>query len=187
MKTSLDIKIEAILFFQGEPSSLKKLAEYTESSVEEVKDAILKLKQRLSDGGVVIVENRDEVSLGTNPEVSSIIEKINKEELSKDLGKASLETLAIIFYKGQASKREIDYIRGVNSGFILRNLLIRGLVCREEEKGERGFIYKPTIELLAHVGIEKAEEMPEFESMKKELEIFLTAKNTDEQITDAEQ
>jgi segregation and condensation protein B len=187
MENPLEIKIEAILFFQGEPLSFKRLAEYTDSNIEDVKGVILNLKNKLSERGIVIIENKNEVSLGTSPKVSSLIEKITKEELAKDIGKASLETLAIIFYKGQASKREIDYIRGVNSGFILRNLLIRGLVSREEESGERGFIYKPTIELLAHMGIEKVEEMPEFESMKKELESFLTARDTNEETLESNQ
>jgi chromosome segregation and condensation protein ScpB len=66
--------------------------------------------------------------LGTVPEASELIEKIIKDELTRELGKSSLETLTIILYKSPIAKPEIDYIRGVNSNYILRNLLVRGLV-----------------------------------------------------------
>jgi segregation and condensation protein B len=173
MRTPLEIELEAILFFRGEPTTLKKLAEYTGESVEEVKNAIQTLKVNLNNRGLVLVESGNEVMMGTAPEVSSLIEKVTKEELTRDLGRAGLETLAIILYKGKASKREIDNIRGVNSGFILRNLLIRGLVKREEQKGERGYIYMATVELLSFMGVTKHDELPEFENVKKELETFL--------------
>ena len=61
--------------------------------------------------------------------------EIVKSELDSELSKASLETLAIIIYKGLAS-REVDYIRGVNSSFILRNLLVRGWLKRETKRSE---------------------------------------------------
>ncbi len=173
MTTSLDIQIEAILLFRGEPTSLKKLAEYTQSDLTSVIEAVKILKERLNEGGIILIQNQSEISLGTNPKVSGLIEKITKEELTRDLGKAGLETLAIIFYKESTSKKEIDYIRGVNSGFILRNLLIRGLVDREEQVVGRGFIYRPTIELLAYMGISNIQEMPEFTLMRKELDSFL--------------
>lgn len=175
MQTPLDIQLEAILFFRGEPVSLKKLSEFSGSNPEEVKEALSLLKTKLEGRGIVLVQNGEEYMLGTTPNASEVIEKITKEELSKDLGKAGLETLAIIIYKGSASKREIDYIRGVNSGFILRNLLIRGLVEREEKEGERGYVYKGTIDLLSHLGITHIEKMPEYESVQKELETFLKA------------
>ena len=66
--------------------------------------------------------------LGTAPQMSATVETLTKEELMKDLGKAGLETISIILYKGPISRAEIDYIRGVQSNFILRNLLVRGLI-----------------------------------------------------------
>lgn len=174
MNISLEQQIEAILYFRGEAVSLKKLAEYTSQSEEEVSLAVDQLELKLGGRGIIVVRTNDEVMLGTSPEASEVIEKITKEELSRDLGKAGLETLSIILYKGSANKREIDYIRGVNSGFILRNLLIRGLVSRDEKKGERGFVYSPTTDLLSYMGIGSIAGLPEYESVKKELNIFLS-------------
>lgn len=185
MNSSLDSQIEAILFFKGEPVTKTVLSKLTNTSVDEVNEAVRTLSEKLSNRGIVLVEASEGLMLGTAPSISPLIEAIAKEELSRDLGKAGLETLAIVAYKGSASKREIDYIRGVNSGFILRNLLIRGLVKREESKGERGFIYSPTIELLSYMGVTKPEDMPEFEVMKKELEDFFV--RTDEESTEQTQ
>ncbi len=79
------------------------------------------------------------------------------------MGKASLETLTIILYRGPITKSQIDYIRGVNSNFILRGLLIRGLIEREKNPDdERGFIYKPAIELITHLGIGSLSGLPEY-------------------------
>lgn len=175
----LDKLIEAILFFKGEPISRKELARVTDKSADEVSIALGTLRERLN-GGIVLVENNEEVSLGTHKGASHIIETMAKEDLERDVGKAGLETLTIILYKNEASKRDIDYIRGVNSGFILRNLLIRGLIDRNEKKGERGFVYTPTVELQKYLGVAKLSDLPEYETMRGELQTFLTAKNEEE-------
>jgi segregation and condensation protein B len=96
--------------------------------------------------------------------VSELIESMTKEELMKDLGKAGLETLSIVLYKGPISRTDIDYVRGVNSAFILRNLAIRGLIVKEENK------YKPTLELISHLGMKNIEELPDKESILAELD-----------------
>ncbi len=168
----LQSQIEAILFFKGEPVSIKKLEENLKVTKEEIEIAINELRKDLSLRGIVLLEHDSLVSLGTHPEASPLIEKITKEELLKDLGKAGLETLAIILYKKEVLKREIDYIRGVNSSFILRNLLIRGLIEKIEKEGIRGFAYKPTIDLLAYLGIQKIEDLPEYSKVFQELEDF---------------
>jgi segregation and condensation protein B len=100
---------------------------------------------------------------------------LTKEELTRDLGKAGLETLSIILYQGPISRANIDYIRGVNSQFIVRNLLIRGLIDRvENPKDARSYIYKTTIDLLSHLGISKIEELPEYEQVRKDIDSYAT-------------
>ena len=94
----------------------------------------------------------------------------------KLLKKASLETLSIILYKNTASRAEIDYIRGVNSSFILRNLLVRGLIEIEAKRGEdRNYVYKPSLNLLEHLGVKSLEELPDFASVSAKLKDFLNA------------
>ena len=167
----LENKIEAILFFKGEPISTEKLASILEASPQTVKEALLNLERALSERGLALIYKDDEVMLGTHPNTSSLIEEIIKEDLQRELGRAGLETLSTILYLGPISRSEIDYIRGVNSTFILRNLLIRGLVERTENPGDRrSFLYKPTFELLSYLGIRRIEELPEYETVRTEME-----------------
>lgn len=170
----LDTQLEALLFWKGEPISKKKIMTALDCSKSDLENALRTLETTLSSRGLRVVIHEDEVELRTAPEVSSIIEKLTKEELMRDLGKAGLETLAIILYKSPVRRSDIDYIRGVNSSFIIRNLLIRGLIERvtSKEEGGRGYQYKPSIELLAHLGIAKITDLPEYEKVKQELQAF---------------
>ena len=186
MITMLDKKLEAILFWKGEPISKKKLGESLRVGEEEVSEAIQKLKENLEGRGVVLIEKDNEIMLGTAPELSSLIEHLQKEELNKELSKASLETLSIILYKNGVTRAGIDYIRGVNSSFTLRALSVRGLVEKTiDTKDNRRFIYKPSFELLSFMGIKSVEELPDYESVKNGIEI--AAKNLEEELKETEE
>ena len=164
----LEKKIEAILFWKGEPISIKKLAEILKVKEEEIKNAIFNLKRSLEDRGIVLLETGHEVTLGTTPEYSSLIENLQKEELNKELSKASLETLSIVLYKNGATRAEIDYIRGVNSTFTLRALAVRGLVERIlDPKDARRYLYRPSFDLLSYMGIKSIEELPDYGEISK--------------------
>ena len=174
-------KIEAILFFKGEPVSLKKLQDILKVSKEEIEEAIEKLKINLKNRGIVLLERETEITLGTTPELSNLIEDLQKEELNKELSKSSLETLSIILYKNGASRAEIDYIRGVNSSFTLRALSIRGLIEKTADtKDSRRYIYKPSFETLSFMGIKSVEELPDYSEVNNSIEI--AAKNLEEEI-----
>lgn len=164
--TNLDSKIEAILFWKGEPVTLEKLSACLKVSVDEVSQALVKLKEALKSRGVVLIENNNEVTLGTAPEHSLLIENLQKEELNKELSKAALETLSIVLYKNGVNRAEIDYIRGVNSSFTLRALSVRGLVEKVVDPSDnRKFLYKPTLELFSYLGITNIDELPEHEQI----------------------
>lgn len=168
---NLEQKIEAVLFYKNEPMEIKKLSKLLESGEKEVREALQSLAKNLENRGICLIETQTEVSLATAPEMKDFIEKIAKDEMSREIGKAGLETLSIILYNGPISRREIDYIRGVNSTFMLRNLSIRGLVEREPDpKDQRVFRYKGSLSLLAHLGIKRVEELPEFEALKNKIE-----------------
>ena len=169
--------IQAILFYQAEPLRIDRLATLLKHSEEDVLAAIKILEERLLSSGLRLLINGDEVTLGTSPDASEVIEAITKEELSKDLSKAALETLAIVLYKGPITRAEIDYIRGVNSTFTLRNMLIRGLVEKvDNPEDSRSFLYKPTFQLLEYMGVTKPEDLPEYEQSVATLEGFSSTK-----------
>ena len=181
-------QIEAILFWKAEPVAIKKLATLLNVGVAEIRTGIVELEHSLQNRGITLVQTDEEVTLGTSKDLSALIEKLTKDELSRDLGKAGLETLSIVLYQGPISRANIDYIRGVNSQFILRALLIRGLVERiDNPKDARSFLYKPTLQLLSHMGVSKISDLPDYEQVRKDIESFKASQNVDptSQSTDA--
>ena len=75
----------------------------------------------------------------------------------------------IIAYKGPLARIEIDYIRGVNSAFVLRNLTMRGLVERiENPKDARSWLYRVSFEFLKYLGLRSIEELPHYMELVKE-------------------
>lgn len=163
--------IEALLFSKAEPWTTLELAKTLEKTTEEIASALNELESKLQGRGVVLMRTGDAITLGTHRDASAIIEKIYKEELSKGLSKASIETLSIVMYGDEITRGKIDYIRGVNSGFILRSLLVRGLIERMPYPRDRkSFMYIPTIQLLASLGVANIKDLPEYERIHGEIE-----------------
>ena len=179
---NLSKKIESLLFYKNSPTKIKDLAKILNVSEEQILNSVTKLKEELQERGIRLMKKDSAVMLGTAPEFGEMIETLIKEELNKDLGKAGLETLAIVLYLGPVAKSKVDYIRGVNSGFILRNLMVRGLVERiNNPEDQRSFLYKPTFELFAHLGITDIKELPDYESVSEEISQFENQQNEEEE------
>jgi segregation and condensation protein B len=165
--------IEALLFWKAEPISFKKIASLLSIDQHTVQASLRELENTLKGRGLALVYTDDQVMLGTSPEASPVIEQFTKDELSQDISKAGLETLSIILYQGPISRADIDYIRGVNSQFIVRNLLVRGLIERVDNPADsRSFLYRACVDLLVHLGISKIEDMPEYENVRRDIESF---------------
>lgn len=170
---NLEQLIEAILFWKGEPVSIKKLAELCKSTPDEVSSAVTRLESTLQNRGIVLLKNEDEIMLGTHPFASKIIEDLTREELSKELSKATLETLSIILYMSPIKRSEVDYIRGVNSQFSIRHLEMRGLIQKTtSESDSRVYLYSPTFEALSYLGVTNINEIPGFDDIKAKLDSF---------------
>ncbi|MFA7285331.1 MAG: SMC-Scp complex subunit ScpB [Candidatus Paceibacterota bacterium] len=178
---NLETKIEALLFFKAEPVSLKKLEDLLKVSKTEILEALESLKNNLSNRGIVLMEKDEEYTIAVSPVYSDMIEEIQKEELNRDLSKASLETLSIILYKNGASRSEIDFIRGVNSSFTLRALLVRGLVEKVvSNEDNRKYVYKPTFDLLSFMGVSNISELPGWEELNSMIEKTIIENNEEE-------
>ena len=164
------------LFITGEPASRAALSKSLGISTDECAVTIIDADARVRPLGLCIVDDGKEIELRTAPEVAEFVEQIRKEEFSRDIGRAGIETLAILLYKGASSRSQIDYIRGVNSSHILRSLSMRGLLRRiSHPKDERSFLYEPTTELLAHLGVRTREELPDFASVTVEIDALESA------------
>jgi segregation and condensation protein B len=180
---NLESKIESILFFKNEPVSIKELVKILSVNKDEIEESVSRLQDLYKERGLVVVSNGEEISFGTDAQASDLIEGLQKEELSRELGRAGLETLAIILYKGPISRREIDYIRGFNSGFILRTLLVRGLIERTESiSGERSYSYKATLKLLEYLGLTRLEDLPDYKNALNKIEEFIATSPTEEDV-----
>lgn len=172
MSYSLSDHLEALLFYKGEGVSIRELGRMTEANEEEVREALGSLGERLN-GGVRLVVDAERTMLATAPEYAVSIEELVKEELSKDLGKAGSEVLAIVVYMGPVTRARVDHVRGVNSTSTLRHLQVRGLVEKIPNPDDsRSMMYRPTLELLSHLGVESVEVLPDYEAVRREINNF---------------
>ncbi len=163
-------RLEALLFIYGEPMTYKKIMAALDCSEEELKSAIAGLDENLKSDqrGLILVSDKEKVQLATKPDFAGLFEQLIKEEMSENLTPAALETLSIVTYAGPISRAEIDYIRGVNSSFTLRNLSIRGLVERlADPHRANAYIYSPSMDFLKLLGIAKKEDLPEYEKFSQ--------------------
>lgn len=169
----LDVLIEAILFYKATPQKkavLQKMFEVMDEA--EWRAAVDTLSGRLQTGATRLIETDTELALSTAPELGEFIESLRKNELKGDIGKAGAETLAIVLYREPITRAEIDRIRGVNSSFILRNLLIKGLV--EREAAGNTYRFRITPALLQHLGVAKKAELPRFADFMNAIDAFKT-------------
>ncbi len=169
----LEQRIEAVLFYKTEPVRKDELERIFGVTPDVLNSALESLRIALGNRGIRLTATDTTVQLVTAPEVSDLIEQVRKEELRGDIGKAGAETLAIILYRGPLSRVEIDRVRGVNSTFILRNLLIRGLIERRPHPTDaRSYTYAITTTLLNHLGVQSRESLPEWSDVMNALDAF---------------
>ncbi len=168
----IDVLIEGLLFYKSAPQKKQVILKLFGITEVELQNAIVTLRTRLENGALRLTETEEEIQLVTASELAPIIETLRKNELKADIGKAGAETLAIILYQGPISRAEIDRIRGVNSSFILRNLLIRGLIERNHNKNRNSYEFSISTNLLNHLGISHKAELPDFALVANALEAF---------------
>lgn len=176
--------LEAVLFVLGESASLKQLAEALGRKETEISVALEALKEELASrkSGLDLVLWNGRAGLISKPEFGEIINGILKNEFSAELSPASLETLSMVAYLGPMSRSEIDYLRGVNSSFILRSLSVRGLVERVSELSVgRGPLYQVTAGFLNHVGLGDSKDLPDYEKYREVLKLFREAEKSSEE------
>lgn len=170
--------LEALLFASGEPFEKKQLAKLLGISSEKLTIALSALEDSLKGHGLTLIETETDVELRTAPEASDIIKKLRENELARDLGKGSLETLAVVAYQHGVSRGEIDWVRGVNSSASLRTLLMRGLIeGREDPQDKRRVRYVLTTEALAHLGITRIQDLPRAAELQVATQEIIEEKN----------
>ena len=166
----LDVLVEAVLFYKATPQKISTLKKLFAVNDEAWQTGIARLEERLENSALRLIQTDTEIQLVTAPELSEFVEAMRKDELSGNIGKAGAETLAIILYQGPVTRADIDKIRGVNSSFILRNLLVRGLI--ERKSLQNSYTFSISTALLQQLGITKRESLPRFSEFLTALEAF---------------
>ena len=167
--------IEAVLFATTEPVTPQKLAEIIGTgTAKEVRGQIDELNERYRQQGAAF---RIEGIAGgyqmlTLPEFNPWLKKLLKVRAETKLSPAALEALAIIAYKQPVMRVDIEAIRGVACGEMVRQLSEKGLVKivgRAEELG-RPLLYGTTRKFLEVFGLNSLKDLPTAEDLKKPAE-----------------
>ena len=189
----LNNTIEAILFALGREISAMEIANTLEVEEADVLSAIESLKEKYNaTQGVTLIEVNGQVQLVTNNKYYEDVNKFVENTKRKNLSVAAQETLSIIAYNPKITKTEIENIRGVNSDFAVSRLLECGLieeVARLNLPG-RPAAYSVTNEFLRSCGIEKVEDLPDYENIKiKDEQMLVTdySENTDSTVENNEE
>lgn len=171
--TSLASRAQALLFAEGDSLTIKKLAQLLECDQSTLLQALADLKDALQGTGLTLVQTELEAALAVSQESAEAVRAARTKDASRDIGDAGLEVLGILLYEGPSTRADIDYIRGVNSTSTIRALLSRGLIDRIGNPADgREYLYQPTVELLAHLGVSEARALPEYATIAAELATF---------------
>jgi segregation and condensation protein B len=172
--------IEALLFVAGNPLSVDRLKTlFEEATPEQIEAQLAQLRQDY-DGrgaGIMLAEVAGGFQLATRPENASWIRKFRTVKASTRLSRPALETLAIVAYKQPITRTEVETIRGVNIGGIMRNLMERRLVKIVGKKDVPGkpMLYGTTMEFLQYFGLKDLSSLPtlkEFQELEAGEEVM---------------
>ncbi len=180
-------KLESVLFLLGEPISVNRLAKSLSLSGEEVMLGLRLLEERYatSESGLRLISNDGKIGLVTRPENAAEVEAMLVSDREETLGKATMETLAVVAYRGPVTRASIDAIRGVNSSFALRNLSLRGLIDRRTNPFDaREYEYLPSFRLFELLGLSSAGELPEYDALSKDSRLTAREQSADFAATD---
>ncbi len=161
--------IESLLFISGEPIRASRLAKICNIPKNDIEAAILELERDYEQEkrGLMIISKEDSVQLATRPENQEFVNQLVSGELGAELSRSALETLSIVAYRGPISRVQIEAIRGVNCSYVLRSLLLRGLVERKEAADIRGYLYEISFNFLKNLGVGSVKDLPEWDKLSK--------------------
>ena len=171
--------LEAVLFISGSPLSPDRLSSiFEEASKEQIEAQLGILRQECETrgSGLMLVEVAGGDQLTTRPEHAGWVRKISSTKGPTKLSRPALETLAIISYKQPITRMEVEAIRGVNVGGLVRNLMERRLVKIVGKKDVPGkpMLYGTTMEFLNYFGLKDLSALPtlrEFQELEESEEM----------------
>ncbi|MDR2345373.1 MAG: SMC-Scp complex subunit ScpB [Planctomycetaceae bacterium] len=169
-------RVEAVLFLSREPLTLRRISMLADlPDGYRVKQILRDLNQRYDKQhfSFHIVEVAGGVQLRTRPEFAAWLLRVQETPVIVRLSSPAMETLAVIAYKQPVHRAEIEKLRGVQCGDLIRQLLEKNLVKivgRSEELG-RPFFYGTTKYFQQIFGLKNLNDLPDYETInKKEIE-----------------
>jgi segregation and condensation protein B len=167
----LESVIEAVLFVSDEPLSPNRLSDIVGTSVKNIRQHIKDLndKYQANNNAFRIEEIAGGYQILTLSSYNPWLKKLLRVRSDSKLSPASLETLAIIAYKQPVIRADIEAIRGVAVGEVVRSLMYKGLVKivgRAEVLG-RPMLYGTTKKFLEVFGLNTLKDLPKIEELKK--------------------
>jgi segregation and condensation protein B len=172
VETTVESVIEAVLFASDEPLTEARLAGVVElGSGKQVRECIdnLNNKYRANNSAFRIEKIAGGYQMLTLSVYNSWLQKLLRARTDSKLSQAALETLAIVAYKQPVIRADVEAIRGVASGEIIRSLMFKGLVKivgRAEVLG-RPLLYGTTKKFLEVFGLNTLKDLPKIEELKK--------------------
>lgn len=169
MSSEIKKIVEALLFAAEAPLSLKQIMEVVESADRDIiKTALAELENEyhFTDRAFRLNQVAGGYVLRTRPELAYWLRRLKRQQVTR-LSRASLETLAIVAYRQPVLKAEIENIRGVEVGGILRTLMNKDLVKvvgRKDLPG-RPLIYGTTKHFLEVFDLNSLEDLPTLEEI----------------------
>ncbi len=164
--------IENILFIADSPINMEKIGEVFNGDVNkaEIKGILDELKADYNGRGVQLVEIAEGYQLCTRPEYAEWIKKFYKIDKGSKLSHASLETLSIIAYKQPITRIEMEEIRGVDSGGVVKTLSEKNLIKNMGRKKVPGrpMMYGTTRKFLEYFGLKSLTDLPTLEELKED-------------------
>ena len=162
----------ALLLSSRESVALLRLAQATHTDTKTVRAGLEELKTTLADSGLPLEVNiaGEQVRMLTTPEVFGFLRNLRAVKKQEKLSAAALETLAVVAYRQPVIRAEVEAIRGVKAGPILRTLLDHRMiktVGRADVPG-RPLQYGTTQHFLETFGLEGLADLPsvkEFRSL----------------------
>ncbi len=168
----LTSKIHSLLFVTSKPMSVKQLAKFVDAPETAIQSALQELKAYTANSGVILLEANGSFQLATASSNTDIVTNFLNSDLREQLTDATAEVLAIIAYRQPISKSEIESIRGVNSQYSIRALLMRGLIEKVSNPDDsRSNYYQITTEFLQQLGISSIDDLPNFEELTQNIKL----------------
>lgn len=158
-------RLESVLFLSREPISARKLSQFADlADAGEARTLVRRLNALYDQSGRAfrVEEAAGGYLLQTRARFANWIRRCPQTPREMRLSAPTLETLTVIAYRQPAARSEIEAIRGVNCGDILRQLLDRDLVRiagRSDELG-RPYLYETTPRFLQAFGLKRIEDLP---------------------------